>query len=362
MDAPWPQPGTPLSDIVTPVPVIDEARLAGNIARVQDYMDSIGRGFRPHIKTHKLPEVAALQLAAGAVGVNCQKVTEAEVFADAGIEDILITYNILGPVRLARLKALNARVPKLSVTADNGVVVAGLAATFGADRPLTVLVECDTSGARCGVQTPAQAVELALRIAAAGGLRFGGVMTYPAPGKAAQVEAFLGETLRLLGERRMECPVVSVGGTPDLFLSHEIASATEHRAGTCVYNDRSMVRAGHAGAEHCAMHVLTTVVSRPTEDRAILDAGSKSLTSDLLGFQDYGAIEGYPGARIVGLSEEHGTVDLSGVEGDRPQVGDVLRVVPNHTCVVTNLFDRMIFHDGDKVTRVLDVAARGKVW
>ncbi|MBB95435.1 MAG: alanine racemase [Rhodobacteraceae bacterium] len=362
MDAPWPQPGTLLSDIVTPMPVIDEARLAANIARVQDYMTGIGRAFRPHIKTHKLPQVAALQVAAGAVGINCQKVTEAEVFAEAGFQDILITYNILGPVRLARLKALNDRVSALAVTADSAAVIAGLAATFSADRPLTVLVECDTSGARCGVQTPETALTLARQIAGAEGLRFGGLMTYPAAGAAAQVETFLSRALALLDEAGLDCPTVSVGGTPDLFLSHEIPSATEHRAGTCVYNDRAMMRAGHAGAGDCAMHVLATVVSRPTEDRAILDAGSKSLTSDLLGFEDFGLIEGYPGARIVTLSEEHGTVDLSGVAGDRPQVGDVVRVVPNHTCVVTNLFDRMVFHDGETVTRVLDVTARGKVW
>ncbi|MCT4371323.1 D-TA family PLP-dependent enzyme [Yangia mangrovi] len=358
----WPAPGTPLSELLTPLPVIDEARMAANIARAQTHMDRLGRSFRPHIKTHKLPEVARAQIAAGAVGINCQKVTEAEVFAEAGFDDILITYNILGAARLARLDALNARVARLSVTADSSEVVAGLAATFGAGAPLTVLVECDTGGKRCGVQTPEAAAALAAEIAAAEGLRFGGLMTYPAPGGAAAVERFVTSAKALLDAAGLECPVVTVGGTPDFFAAGDIPSATEHRAGTYVYNDRAMVRAGHASLEDCAMHILVTVVSRPTPDRAVIDAGSKALTSDLLGFQDHGLVVEYPGARISGLSEEHGVVDLSGITGEGPKVGDVLRVIPNHTCVVTNLFDRMVFHDGAAVTRVLEVAARGTVW
>ncbi|NDV53774.1 MULTISPECIES: D-TA family PLP-dependent enzyme [unclassified Salipiger] len=358
----WPAPGAPLSELLTPLPVIDEARMAANIARAQEFMDRLGRAFRPHIKTHKLPEVARAQLEAGAVGINCQKVTEAEVFAEAGFDDILITYNILGAARLARLKALKARVARLAVTADSFEVVAGLAATFCADAPLTVLVECDTGGGRCGVQTPSAAAALAAEIAAAGGLRFGGLMTYPAPGGAAAVEGFVSSAKALLDNAGLGCPAVTVGGTPDFFAAGDIPSATEHRAGTYVYNDRAMVRAGHASLDECAMHILVTVVSRPTPDRAVIDAGSKALTSDLLGFQDHGMIVEYPGARITGLSEEHGVVNLSGIAGEGPKVGEVLRVIPNHTCVVTNLFDRMVFHDGEKVTRVLKVAARGTVW
>lgn len=362
MTFPWPEPGTPLSEVLTPMPVIDEDRLAANIARAQIYMDAHGIGFRPHIKTHKIPAVARQQIEAGATGINCQKLTEAEVFADAGFDDILITYNLLGAERSNRLVALNARVSRLTVVADSSVTVDGLAAAFGPDRPLTVLVECDTGGGRCGVQTPEQALTLATRIAAAPGLRFGGLLTYPAPGGAARVERFLAEAMALLAAQGLPCPVRSNGGSPDLFSAHLVPSATEHRAGTYVYNDRSMVRAGECGPGDLAMHILATVVSRPKPDRAILDAGSKALTSDLLGFTDYGEIEGLPGARITGLSEEHGTVDLSACTGPRPGVGDRVRIVPNHTCVVSNLFDRMVFHRGGIVTRVESVAARGTVW
>ncbi len=363
MTFPWPAPGTPLSQVPTPMPVIDEDRLAANIARAQTYMAEHGLGFRPHIKTHKLASVARAQVAAGAVGLNCQKLTEAEAFAEAGFDDLLITYNILGPARLARLRALNDRVARLTVCADSAVTVEGYAQAFaGAEKPLAVMVECDTGGGRVGVQTPQAAVELAALIAAQPGLRFQGLLTYPAPGGAAAVEAFLAAAMALLDARGIACPVRSNGGSPDLWKAHLVPSATEHRAGTYVYNDRSMVRAGECGPADLAMQVLATVVSRPTPTRAVLDAGSKALTSDLLGFAEFGEIADLPGARILSLSEEHAVVDLSACTGPLPGVGDQVRVIPNHTCVVSNLFDRMAFHRGGVVTRVEPLIARGTVW
>ncbi|MEO5615557.1 MAG: alanine racemase, partial [Cypionkella sp.] len=309
MAFPWPEVGSLLSDVITPMPVIDEDRLAANIARAQAYMTAHGLAFRPHIKTHKILAVACQQLAAGAVGINCQKLTEAEVFADAGFDDILITYNLLGAARVQRLAALNARVARLQVVADSAVTVDGLAAEFTSDRSLTVLVECDTGGGRCGVQSPAEALALARHIAAAPGLRFGGLLTYPAVGGAARVETFLRETMVVLAMAGLDCPIRSNGGSPDIWQAHLVSSATEHRAGTYVYNDRSMIRAGECGAGNLAMHVLATVVSRPTLTRAVLDCGSKALTSDLLGFADHGEIAELPGAQIVSLSEEHAVVD-----------------------------------------------------
>lgn len=354
--------GDPMSAVPTPQPVIDEDRLAANIARVQSYMDAHHLNFRPHIKTHKIPAVAEAQRQAGARGINCQKITEAEVFADAGFDDILITFNILGADKLARLADLNDRISGLKVVADSVVTVDGLAGHFAGHKPLTVLVECDTGAGRCGVQTPAEAQALARRIVGSNALEFGGLMTYPKAGSETATEAFFAETLTGLKADGIDCPIVSNGGTPSLFSAHLVTSATEHRAGTYVYNDRSMVRAGHCTFDDCAMHILATVVSRPTPDRAILDAGSKALTSDLLGFADFGLIVEYPDAVITGLSEEHGTVDLSKVSGRRPEIGERVRIVPNHTCVVSNLFDRMVFHRNGVVTRVEPVAARGLVW
>ena len=354
--------GSSIYDLSTPVPVIDEDIVAGNIARVQAYMDKIGVSFRPHIKTHKIPDLAAAQVAAGAKGINAQKISEAEIFADAGFEDILITYNIVGTEKLAALKALHERIAHLTVVADSAFVVQGLASTFSSEHPLTVMVECDTGGKRCGVQTSEQALVLAREIVAAPGLRFGGLLTYPKAFGEEDGEVFLSTTIALLKENGIDCPVVSYGGSPSLFSAEKVPSATEYRAGTYIYNDRSLIRAGHCTQDQCAMTVLTTVVSRPTRDRAVIDAGSKALTSDLLGFEDHGLIVGYPEARIVSLSEEHAVVDLSASGDDRPQIGDKLRVIPNHTCVVSNLVDKVVFHQGGVVTRAVDIAARGRVW
>ncbi|MCJ8141265.1 alanine racemase [Falsirhodobacter halotolerans] len=360
MSFPWPDPGTPLADVITPMPVIDEARVAANIAAVQAHMDKIGLLARPHVKTHKLPHLARAQIAAGAIGITCQKLTEAEVFADVGLDDILITYNILGAARLRRLAALNTRID-LTVVADSAEVVAGLATAGTVDRPLRVLVECDTGANRCGVTTPDQALALAQRIAAHPTLRFHGIMTYPAKGGVAEVEAFFRQTMGLLAAAGLDCPVRSAGGSPHIWQAGGMPSATEYRAGTCIYNDRAQVRAGACTLDDLALSVQVTVVSRPTPDRAVLDAGSKALTNDLSGFDTFGALAEYPEARIVSLSEEHAVVDLSAC-ATRPAIGEIVHVLPNHVCPVTNLFDRVVFHQGGVVTRVVPVAARGTVW
>eukprot|EP00903_Cladosiphon_okamuranus_P001547 g1545.t1 len=335
------------------------AVMATNIKVAQDYFDRIGRSFRPHIKTHKIPALAAAQRAAGAKGINCQKISEAEVFADAGFTDILITFNMLGTARLNRLLALNAKVD-LQVVADNTVVVDGLASVFSKDQPLKILVECDTGSGRNGVQSPADAVELAKRIDASEGLQFHGIMTYPRPSSEAAVEEFFSETIKQLAPAGMTCSVVSHGGSPSLFDSDLVQSATEHRAGTYIFNDRAMVRAGMCDFDDCAMHVLATVVSRPTDTRAVLDAGSKALTSDLLGFPDHGLLIDYPEASIATLSEEHAVVDLSNSD-KKPDIGERVRIIPNHTCVVSNLYDKLVFHRDGVVTRIEPVAARGQV-
>lgn len=352
--------GDPISKLMTPIPVIDETILQSNINRVQDYFNKLGRPFRPHIKTHKIPAIARQQQAAGARGINCQKVTEAEVFVDAGFEDVLLTYNVFGDEKLERLKALNNRT-KLTVVADNKMTVTELSNAFDAEKPLRVLVECDTGGGRNGVQSPAEAVSLAKEIHSKPGLIFEGLMTYPKAATEADVEAFFAKTKARLTENQIACPTLSHAGTPSLFDAHLVPSATEHRAGTYIYNDRMMMAAGHCDIEDCAMHVLATIISRPNSNRAVLDSGSKALTSDLGSLEGYGLILEYPEAQITGLSEEHAVVNLSAC-AQKPEIGERVRIIPNHTCVVSNLFDEMVFHENGIVTRIEQVAARGKVW
>src|SRR3982751_3442776 len=180
-------------DYGTPAAVIDMDRVERNIARIQAACDAAGVGNRPHIKTHKSPMLAKLQIAAGAKGITCQKLGEAEVMADGGLDDILISYNLLGDEKMARLGALMRRV-NVTVVADNSTVVAGLPdAAAQAERSLQVAVECDTGRKRAGVETPAEAIALAKSIAASSGLRFAGFMLYPTETGWADAKKFYDE-------------------------------------------------------------------------------------------------------------------------------------------------------------------------
>lgn len=350
-----------LDDIDTPAVVIDAALARANIARFQAYADQHGLALRPHIKTHKLPLFAKAQIEAGAAGITCQKLSEAEVMAEHGLEDILITYNIVGPAKLGRLVALAGRVEKLAVTADNGAVIAGLSAAFArAGKVIDVLVECDTGGGRQGVQTVDEAVALAQSAANLSGLRFAGLMTYPAPGGGHWVQAFMSEAKGRLDALGIPCPIISSGGTPDMWRAHEVPIVTEYRAGTYIYNDRAVVAHGAASFDQCALNVLTTVVSTPTPDRAVIDAGSKILTSDLFGLEGHGVVVDHPGLLVSRLSEEHGVIGAEGGGATGLSVGDRLRIVPNHCCVVSNMVDSVTLGENGAY-REVPVAARGCV-
>lgn len=352
-----------VDDLDTPAVLIDLDKTEANLARAQAYADRHGLALRPHMKTHKLPELARRQVGLGAVGITCQKLGEAEVMADAGLDDILVTFNLLGRPKLARLAALARRV-RVTATLDGAEVARGLdEAMREAGLVLPVLLECDTGGQRCGVQRPEDAAALARTVAGLPGLRLAGLMTYPAAGGTAATRAWLEAALGRLGEAGLEAGIVSTGGTPDLYRAHEVAPpATEHRPGTYVYSDRFQASVGVGTLDDCALRVLATVVSRPTAARAILDAGSKTLSSDTLGLQGFGLIAEYPGAVIERLSEEHGHVDLSASPA-RPRVGERVTVIPNHACVVSNLHDEVhgTRDGGRRVERAFRVAARGAV-
>ncbi|MCC5973541.1 MAG: D-TA family PLP-dependent enzyme [Rubellimicrobium sp.] len=349
-----------IADIDTPAVLIDLDILERNLRAAQAYADTHGLKLRPHVKTHKLPRIARMQMDLGATGITAQKLGEAEAMADGGLTDIFLPYNILGQAKLDRLHALHERV-KLSVIADSAVTVAGYAARFtDAAHPLTVLVECDTGAARCGVQDGHEALALARQIAAAPGLRFGGLMAYPKRGDLAGTSAWLAATIPLLAGAGLAPDVVSTGGTPDMFRAAEVGEATEHRPGTYVYNDRMQIGFGHGNWADCAMTVLTTVVSRPTATRAILDAGSKALAADTAPLPGHGRIVEYPEAIITALNEEHGMVDLTPCPR-RPEIGERVRVIPNHACVVTNLFDHIHLIRGDVVDEVAAVTSRGRL-
>lgn len=344
----------------TPAVVVDLEVVERNIARIQKMCDEAGVANRPHIKTHKSPALARLQVEAGARGITCQKLGEAEVMAQAGLDDILISYNILGEHKLGRLGRLLADA-RVTVAADNPVVVEGLPrAAEIAGRALPVVVEVDTGRKRAGVATVAEAVALARDIAARPGLAFAGFMLYPPEDAIEETQRFLDEATRGVREAGLEPAIVSSGGTPNLANLGRIRGATEHRAGTYVFNDRMMLACGIARLEDCALTVYTTVVSRAEPERGILDAGSKTLTADTGGLDGYGLLLEHPRARIQKFSEEHGFLDLSACN-DRPHVGEVVRVVPNHVCVVVNMVDRLVAVRGETIVGEIDVAARGRL-
>lgn len=344
-----------VNELDTPVAVVDLDRLEANIVRAQRYLDSHGIAHRPHIKTHKLPYIAHLQMRAGAAGITCQKIGEAEVMADAGLQDIFLPYNILGQAKLERLMRLAHRV-ELSVTADSAFTAQGYSASAQREGiKLPVLVEFDTGGRRCGVQSPQEAAELAQFIAQSPGLRFAGLMTHPSN---AQSDVFVRETKTLLKANSIAVERVSYGGTPGMWLAHTYSELTEYRAGTYAYGDRAIVKSGAMTLDECAFKVITTVVSRPTAERGILDGGSKTFSSDLNGLEGHGLVLEYSEARFYGMSEEHGHVDFS-ASPRKPEIGERVSVIPNHVCVVTNLFNQIVGVRRGTVEAIWPVAARG---
>jgi D-serine deaminase-like pyridoxal phosphate-dependent protein len=352
---------TAVTDLETPAVTVDLAIMADNIRRVQAHLDRHGLGNRPHIKTHKIPAIGRMQLLAGASGITCQKIGEVEVFADAGVApDVLLTYNILGRSKLDRLMAVARRVERLTVALDNEVVARGLSeAGVRHGMDVRFVVECDTGFGRNGVQSPEGAFDLARTVMRLPRMDFQGLMTFP--NREPDTRLYFARALDLFKQAGVPVPIVSGGGTPALFTAQDFPMLTEHRAGTCIYNDAMVVRSGTATWDQCAMRVRVTVVSRPTATRAIVDAGTKVLTSDLYGMPGYGHVLEYPGAAITALSEEHGTVDLTACP-DRPGVGDVVHVVPNHCCAVTNMVDEVYGVRDGRVEVAWPVAARGKVW
>jgi D-serine deaminase-like pyridoxal phosphate-dependent protein len=348
-----------VSSLDTPFAIVDLEAVERNIARLQGYCNEHGLDFRPHIKTHKLPGIAHMQVDAGAVGITCQKLGEAEVMQAAGLRDILISFPLIGEGKAERLAAL-AQEGELSVAADSAAVARGLSqALASAGAEAGFLVECDTGFARTGVQTPKEAAELAELVDELPGLRFDGLMTYPTlPGTGPALRAVIDE----VNSRGLEVRTVSAGGTPTFFTNHEVPEITEVRAGTYIYGDRGCIGNGTVPLEDCALRVRVTVVSRPTADRGILDCGTKTLTSDAVETvgSGYGLIVEYPEANVYSLHEEHGHVDFSGCE-QRPSVGEVVTVIPNHACACTNLHDQVAVHRGGRLVGFWPVAARGKI-
>ena len=338
-----------------------------------------GLRLRPHAKTHKSPRVAALQIERGAVGICCAKLGEAEVFADAGIGDIRLPYP-LNPANADRVFALAERTVLSFIVDDPAVADAWSRLATARGLRLHVLVKVDVGFHRCGIDPLSPAAPGTVRaIAAMPGLHFRGLLSHAGHGYGATSEKGLeavalseAELLRDLATASgVPCPEISVGATPTARFSVQQQGVTELRPGNYAYFDRTQVALGAAGWDECALTVLARVVSRPARDRVILDSGSKTLTNDLArGFINtpgYGAVlrdlsTADPDSSLLveRLSEEHATVRV--LEGETAlTTGALARIIPNHSCVVSNLVDRVWLVDGEQVLEQLPVAARGRI-
>jgi D-serine deaminase-like pyridoxal phosphate-dependent protein len=371
-----------LGDLPTPQVLIDQRRALANIDRVQAMATAAGVRLRPHAKTHKSPLVAQWQIARGAVGICCAKIGEAEAFIDAGIDNIRLPYPV-NPSNAKRLIPLTD-VAQISIIVDHLDVARGWSdAMQRARRRLDVLVKVDVGFHRCGIDPHGDPLAFLQTVASLPGLRLRGLLSHAGHAYHAESENDLrsiarqeAETLAHLREQAAASGIaldeISVGATPSLRFSAGQDGITELRPGNYVYFDRTQVGLGAATLDDCALTVLATVVSKPAADRIILDSGSKTLTNDtargISKAVGYGAVLKRNGdspreidetLTIERLSEEHATVRVTG--GTSLVPGDQVRIVPNHSCTVSNLVDAVQLVDGDHVIDTIPIAARGRI-
>lgn len=364
-----------LDDLDTPAVVVDIDVLEANLKRMADYCRLHGLNLRPHVKAHKSPELARLQVAQGFPGITCAKVGEAEVMVEHGFGDILICYPIVGEIKVRRLCQL-ARKATIAVALDSVEAARGISrAAVRQGVVIDVLVEINAGMNRVGVETPERLVALAEKVSALKGLRLRGIATYPGQlfCKPTEQEA----TLRRLGKWLLDLRArfrakgldeswVSAGSTPTAYQSHWMTGLTEIRPGMYPFNDRNLVDAEVCALEQCALHVLTTVVSTAVTGRAMMDGGSKTFSSDRLipagpkADPTYGLIRDDPGIVFYGMSEEHGHLDVSHARAPL-KVGRRLRVLPNHVCTTINLHERIHGIRNGKVETTWEVKARAKI-
>ena len=363
----WPQR---LEQLETPAAVVDLDRLTHNLDRMAAYAALYGLALRPHVKTHKSARIAADQIRMGAVGLTCATPRELEVMADVA-DDLLLAYPLLGAPKLARALSLPTDV-KLTVNVDSMIAVDALAATARVmDRPVGVYVEVDLGMHRVGVQTAEDAIALAMRIQEQPPLSFAGIAFYPGhirepvheqEERLDRLRRDLQAVLDRMGSAGLAPPVVSGGSTPAAWRMHEIPGVTEVRPGTYVYNDRTTAEIGACSWDDCAFTVLATVVSTAVPGQAVIDAGCKALGREPVrgaAGEGFGALIDRPEVTVARMSEEHGILDLARTSW-RPAVGDLVRIVPNHVCIVVHLNDSIHGVRGDLVETRWPVSARGR--
>ena len=371
------QPVEPVSDdlrsldtLETPAVIVDLDRMERNLDVAASYAATHGLALRPHVKTHKALLVAQAQLARGAHGLTCATPFEAEVMSGV-CDDILVAYPPVGALRARRIASLPPRV-RVTVALDSVYAVDEIAAAArAARRTVHVYVELDLGMHRVGVPALDDALALAGRVRAAQGLEFDGIAFYPGhvrepvdeqDSKLRVLADALGHAVARFAAAGVTPRVVSGGSTPTLWRTHELPGVTEFRPGTYVYNDRTTAAIGACALDDCALTVLATVVSTAVPGQAVIDAGTKSLGREPVRGADgegFGQLLDHPDVVVARLSEEHGVLDLERSSW-RPVVGERVRIVPNHVCIVVHLQDLVFGVRGDAVVSSWPIAARGR--
>jgi D-serine deaminase-like pyridoxal phosphate-dependent protein len=362
-----------ISELETPALLIDLDRMERNLCRVAQYAKEHDLRLRPHTKTHKIPAIGKRQVELGAVGLTVAKVGEAEVMLESGTPDILVHYPIIGLSKLGRLTEVARRV-RVTVALDSLQAARQLADACRAARvSVGVLVEADVGMHRCGVAVGEELVNLAQgvdrlapHITLEGATFYPGHIRSPAEEFRRLIDQLAADTAQIVDDfRRAGLPlkIFSAGSTPLVFQSHLFPGITEIRPGTYVFCDVNCVRAEMATLDDCAVTILTTVVSAARPGFFLIDGGSKTFSSDRLAGSNentYGYVVEAPEAVIYQQNEEHGYVDARKCDREF-QVGDRLRVIPNHVCVAMNLEDQVYGIRGEEVEVAWKVAARGKI-
>jgi D-serine deaminase-like pyridoxal phosphate-dependent protein len=358
------QVGRPLSDVETPVAVVDLDRLDANLRDLQSYVDSHGIELWPHTKTHKAPEIGRRQLELGAGGLTVAKTGEAQVFQEAGAPRILVHYPPFGTDKWERLADVAASGVELTVAVDSVAPAEGLARVF--DRHglhASLLVELDVGLHRTGQTTAAAALAVAQELSKLPAVEVAGISCYPGhlrpedpalPERLEAVDALLRETRDAFERAGLRCDRVSGGSTPTRYRTHTTC-VNELRSGTYALLDRN-----DGEDDQCALWVEVTVISNAVPNQVIVDAGSKTFTSDDHPDGGHGSIMAWPGADFAHINEEHGYIDVSSLD-ERPAVGRHLQIVPNHACGCMNLHDGVLAVRDGVVDHVIRVAARGLV-
>jgi D-serine deaminase-like pyridoxal phosphate-dependent protein len=362
-----------IDELETPALCVDLDRLENNLARMGQYAQQKGLRLRPHAKTHKIPEIAHMQIRSGAYGITVAKSTEAAIMAETGIDHLLIAYPAYGKEKLNRLTQLARIGTHLTIAIDDATTLEPLAAAAAAAGVcFDILAELNVGMNRCGLADPKGILALAQKIDCTPGARFAGLNLYPGhiwakPDQQQEqlqlVDEHASAVIEMLAAHGLPCEVVSGGSTPTAFQSHHVSSLTEIRPGTYVFNDRNTLDAGACTLDECALHVLVTVVSTAVDGWIVVDSGTKTLSSDRLisGAQSFhGLVVEDPAMQLERLSEEHGQINLEHAR-TRPRIGDRLSIVPNHVCATVNLHDRIWFHRNGEVLGSWAVSARGCV-